>query len=104
MSRDGLTARLVGGPMIELASGIVATMRSAAGFDMSMIDSVSWPGGRSIGLPLASQPGFSSLPTIMICAFATLVAIARAIAAAAATRQQPSRNAAISPSAVYRAP
>ena len=63
-SRDGVIARLVGGPTIVLSSGIVATIRSAAGFDMSMIDSVSCPPSCGVGLPF-SKVIFSSLPTII---------------------------------------
>jgi hypothetical protein len=43
--RSGVIARLTGGPSIELINGRLATMRGMIGSAMSMIDTVSLPGG-----------------------------------------------------------
>jgi len=44
---------------------MVATMRGAAGFDVSMTDSVSCPASCGTDLPSAANVIFSSLPTII---------------------------------------
>ncbi len=61
----GEIARLVGGPTTEFSSFSEATTFGSSGFARSKITTVSLPVGLTIGLPWASVPGFSSLPTIM---------------------------------------
>ena len=61
----GEMARFIGGPTMEFSSCSVATIFGASGCARSTIRTVSWPVGLTTGLPCASVPGFSSLPTIM---------------------------------------
>ena len=61
----GAMSRLVGGPTMEFSSFSVATTVGSSGFARSKITTVSLPAGLTTGLPSASVPGFSSLPTIM---------------------------------------
>ena len=50
---------------MEFSSFSVATTVGSSGFARSKITTVSLPAGLTTGLPSASVPGFSSLPTIM---------------------------------------
>src|SRR5437870_4574178 len=63
---SGVMARFTGGPKIEFMSWRFAITRGDSGsLPMSMMETVSLPGGAKTGLPASSQPTFSSLPTII---------------------------------------
>jgi hypothetical protein len=79
-------ARLTGGPMIVFISGRLATISGFVGSRMSMIDTVSLPGGWFTVLPVSSNHTFSSLPVISICALAVPAVTSRAPAAAPSAR------------------
>src|ERR1700731_17624 len=82
-------ARLTGGPTTVFISGRLATMRGLARSLMSMIETVSWPGGLLICLPAASQVCFSSLPLRMSCACAPHDSGGPAVIARSASRDKP---------------
>src|SRR5580693_805705 len=87
-------ARFTGGPVIVFISGRLATIRGLVGSRMSMIDTVSLPGGWVTVLPVSSKEIFSSLPVIRSCAPAPPAGASRAPAATLsanshAQRQQP---------------
>ena len=68
--------------MIVFISGRLAIIRGFAGSWMSMIDTVSLPGGWFAVLPVSSNHTFSSLPVISVCALAAPAGTSRALAAA----------------------
>src|SRR5205807_1731346 len=65
ISPEGWIARLVGGPTTVLFNGKVAAIRGVSGFEISTIETESFPGGCGTGLPSAPNVTFSSLPTII---------------------------------------
>jgi hypothetical protein len=65
---SGVMARLTGGPVIEFIRGRLATIRGLVGSRMSMIDTVSLPGGCVTVVPASSNETFSSFPVIRSCA------------------------------------
>src|SRR6185437_13985818 len=84
----GVMARLTGGPTTVFISGRLATTRGLARSLMSMIDTVSLPGGLTTGLPVLSQPCFSSLPLMMSCACAAGDSSGAAVIARSASRDR----------------